>query len=145
MFTFEHSIFINRPQEEIFDFVSDPANDPQWRPAVELSEWSSECPPGVGSTLHNVTKFMGRKLETTSEIMIWDPPNQIGINVVDAPVPYEFTFSLEARKDGTQFTGNFQGELGGLFSLAEGLVARQAEKEIVSNLDALKGVMEAGR
>ena len=31
MYTFEHSVFINRPQEEVFEFLTNPANDPKWR------------------------------------------------------------------------------------------------------------------
>ncbi len=40
MFTYEKSIFINRPQQEVFDFLYNPANDPQWRSSVESAEWS---------------------------------------------------------------------------------------------------------
>ena len=49
MFTIEKSIFINRPQQEVFDFTSDPANAHKWQSQVLSVEWSSESPHGVGS------------------------------------------------------------------------------------------------
>ena len=77
MIAFEKSIFINRPQQEVFDFVSNPANDPQWRSGAESAEWTSEGPVGVGSTYRSVDKLLGRKIEGTTEVTIWDPPPSV--------------------------------------------------------------------
>jgi len=30
MITVEKTVFINRPQQEVFDFASEPANSPKW-------------------------------------------------------------------------------------------------------------------
>ena len=34
MFKFEKSIMINRPQQEVFDFVTDLANDSKWQTGI---------------------------------------------------------------------------------------------------------------
>ena len=57
MYTFEKSIFINRPPQEIFDFITNPANDAQWRSSSLSAEWTSEGPVGLGSTQRSVDKF----------------------------------------------------------------------------------------
>ena len=145
MFTFEKSIFINRPQQEVFDFSSNPANDPQWRSSAESAEWTSEGPVGVGSTYRSVDRFLGRKIEGTSEITVWDPPNQFGFKMVSGPFPFEATIKLESRENGTQFTVDGQAQFGGFFKIAEGLVGRQVEKQLVADFEALKLVMEAGQ
>ena len=64
MYTFEKSIFTNRPPQEVFDFVTNPADHAQWQSGTEAAEWTSDGPPGVGSTFEVVAKFMGRKIET---------------------------------------------------------------------------------
>ena len=60
MFSVEKSIFINRPQREVFDFESNPANAHKWETQVISVERSSEGPHGVGSTQRSVTRFLGR-------------------------------------------------------------------------------------
>jgi carbon monoxide dehydrogenase subunit G len=145
MFTYEISIFINRPQQEVFDFLSNPANDLQWRSSVESAEWTSEGPPGVGSTQRSVATFLGRKLDATGEVTIWDPPHQIGLIVVSGPIPWESTMTLEPNENGTQLTVHGQGEIGGLFKIAEGLVGKQAKKAADTEFDALKLLLEAGQ
>ena len=42
MIAFEKSFFINRPQQEVFDFISNPANHTQWQGSFESSEWTSD-------------------------------------------------------------------------------------------------------
>ncbi len=145
MFTYEKSIFIDRPQQEVWDFVSNPLNDPQWRSSLESAEWTSEGPPGVGSTQRTVARFLGRKLDATGEVTIWDPPHKIGLIVVSGPVPWESTMKLEPKENGTQLTVSGQGELGGFFKMAEGLVGKQAKKTADTEYDALKLLLETGQ
>ena len=143
MFTFEKSLFINRPPQEVFDFVSDPAKDTEWRNTAGSSEWTSEGPPGVGSTLHSVDKFLGRKIDSTAEITAWDPPNLYGQKVLSGPIPFEFTIKFESKENGTQLTMSGEAEPGGFFKIAEGLVGKQLEKQLDTDFNALKLVLEA--
>lgn len=57
MYTFEKCIFINRPQQEVFDFVTDPANHTLWQRTTLSSEWAPDESPGVGSTIKSVVKL----------------------------------------------------------------------------------------
>ena len=145
MITFEKSIFINRPQQEVFDFVSNPGNDPQWRSSAESAEWTSEGPVGVGSTYRSVDRFLGRKIEGTTEVTSWDPPHQAGFKSVSGPMSFEGTMKLESKENGTQLTVAAQAEFGGFFKIAEGLVGKQLEKQIDADFDALKLVVEEGQ
>ena len=144
MINFENSLFINRPRQEVFDFLSNPANYAQWQSSTEVSEWTSEGPPGVGSTQRSVIKFLGRKIDSTIEVTIWDPPQHFGFKVVSGPVPFEGTVRLESKENGTQLTQTFQGEPGGFFKMAERLVGKQIEKSVETDLNALKLVLESG-
>jgi carbon monoxide dehydrogenase subunit G len=143
MYTFEKSIFISRKQQEVFDFVTDPANDAKWRNSSVSAEWTSEGLVGVGSTQRSVDKFMGRNLESTSEVTFWDPPNQYGWKSVSSPVPYELSIKFDPQENGTRVTLNGQAELGGFFKLAEGLAGKQMEKQMDADFKALKDFMEA--
>jgi carbon monoxide dehydrogenase subunit G len=143
MIEFNQEILINRPQQEVFDFVSDPANDSQWQSGSEGGAWSSEGPVGVGSTASSATKFMGRRIESTLEITSWDPPNQYGQRAVGGPIPFEMTIFLKPKEGGTHLTLNGRAEFGGFFKVAEGLAGRQLKKQMESDLKRLKALLEA--
>ena len=64
MIKIEKSVLIKRPQQEVFDFVTDLSNDSKWQSSIESVERVSDGPIGVGSTWRYVTKFLGRKNET---------------------------------------------------------------------------------
>ena len=144
MITFETSILINRPQQEVFDFVADPANNPQWQGTIESSEWTSEGPIAVGSTQNVVTRFLGRKIESTMELTAWDSPNQYSFKTASGPIPFEGTNRFESKENGTQVTVAGKAEPGGFFKLTGGLFAKQLQKQIETDLSALKLMLEAG-
>ena len=74
MFKTRRSVSINRSSQDVFNYVTDPANDANWQGLTESSHWTSEGPPGVGSTQDSVSRFLGRKMESTLEITIWARP-----------------------------------------------------------------------
>jgi carbon monoxide dehydrogenase subunit G len=144
MYKFEKSIVINRPQQEVFDYITDPAKGAEWQSGVSSGVWTSDDPPGVGSTFRSSARFLGRKMDSELEITEWDPPNRVSFKVASGPVPAEFTNTLEAQGDGTLLTLTSQAEFGGFFKLAEGLAGRQLEKQFENDLGTLKLMLEEG-
>lgn len=76
---------------------------------------------GVGSKQRDVIKFLGRRIESESEVTTWDPPNVVASKVTK-PFSGEFTVRFSEYGAGTEFTMRGQMEPGGLFRIAEGLV-----------------------
>jgi carbon monoxide dehydrogenase subunit G len=144
MYQFDKSIFIARPQQEVFDFVTDLSNDAKWQSGIESVERESGGPIGAGSTWHYKIKFMGRKIDTRMDMTSYEPPSQASIKSADGPIPFENNISLESKEDGTQLSIKGQAEIGGFFKLAEGLVGKQFEKQMDSDLKNLKALLEKG-
>jgi carbon monoxide dehydrogenase subunit G len=145
MFTYEKNIFVNRPPQDVWDILADPASHSKYSSIAEYAEWTSEDPPGVGSTYRGVGKVLWRKIESTNEITAWDPPNQYGYKSISGSTPFETMYTLEARENGTQLSVHAQIEIGGFFKMAEGLVGKQAKKAADTEFDALKHLLEAGQ
>lgn len=143
MYTFETSVFINRPQQEVFDFIANPDHIAEWSSSLETVELASEGPVGEGSKLRSVAKFLGREVESTAEITSWNPPHQFSQKSTGGPIPYEVTFICETQENGTLLIQSAQAELGGFFKLAEGLVGKQFEKQFESDLENLKDLLES--
>ena len=144
MFDFEQSIWTNRTQQEVFDYLSEPTNDAKWRGSSVSAEWISDPPHGVGSTNKAVDKLMGRNIESTREITAWDPPNQFGFKGASGPMSFELTMTFEAQDNGTKATISVEAQTGGLFKMAEGLAGKQMEKQVSTDIAGLKRVMEGG-
>lgn len=143
MFKYEKSVHINRPQQEVFDFVTNLSNDPKWQSNIQSVERVSDGPIGVGSTWRYITKFLGRQNETEIQMTSYDPPYQSSVKAVSGPIPFENTHKFQAQDGGTLLTFTGQAEIGGFFKIAEGLAGKQIEKQIEADAAALKKVLEA--
>jgi ligand-binding SRPBCC domain-containing protein len=143
MNTFTVTTFINRPVQEVFDFTIDPANAVKWISGAISADWSSKGPVGVGSILHQVGRFLGREVETNAEIDQWNPPSLWGQKANNGPLKFENTNKFEAKDGGTLLVQTFQGEVGGFFKMAEGLAIKQMQKQVESDGDRLKKLLEA--
>ena len=60
-FQITNSIGINRSAEAVFQYVTNIAQAPSWRPNLTVKDFSGD-PVEVGSTWNDVTKFMGRDM-----------------------------------------------------------------------------------
>jgi carbon monoxide dehydrogenase subunit G len=50
MGTFTLGIFINRPQQDVFDLLSNVANFQRWMPMLQSAAWVSSSEPRIGTT-----------------------------------------------------------------------------------------------
>ena len=57
----EGEIVINRPVEDVFDFVADERNEPRYNPRMRSAEQSSEGPIGSGLGFEpSLRRWVGR-------------------------------------------------------------------------------------
>jgi len=140
----ELSIFINRPPKDVFDYISNPANNNQWQSNTEFAEWISDGSPSVGSTFKMVVNNFGRKTETEVEITSWAPPHQMSTKSVNGPLLLEGKTVLTVQGDGTLVTYASHVIISGFFKIAESLVSKMFRKGFEANLTNLKSMLEAG-
>jgi uncharacterized protein YndB with AHSA1/START domain len=145
MFETNNTIFINRPPQDVFNVLIDPDKLSLFQNMTETAEWTSNGSPGVGSTMKVVARFLGRKIESEIEVTAWEPPHRLDFKFVNGPYPAEVSNTLEPQGEGTLLTARSQGEMGSFFKLAEGLVARQLEKQVDANNESLKLLLESGQ
>ncbi len=139
----ETSVVINRPVKEVFAFLEDPANDPQWQSGLLEAEYTSEGPLGVGTTAREVRKLLGRRIESTYEITEYEPDSKMALKTTSGPIPIEQSASFEAVEEGTKVTLVGEFEPGGFFKLAEPIVGRVAKRQFEADVANLKELLEA--
>ena len=144
---FTLSVFVNRPQQEVFDFLSDPANLSKWSSAFESAEWTSSDAPGIGSTYRVSAKLLGSKKEGLFEIVQWDRPNCYSYKMNQRAFPLErmeSVITLSPKNNGTQVTFESHFELVRILKFAEGFFANMGKKQDGSNFEIAKKILEAG-
>jgi uncharacterized protein YndB with AHSA1/START domain len=145
MFETSNTIYINRLPQDVFNAITDPAKLSLWQSMTKTAEWSSNGSHDVGSTMRVVARFLGREIKSDIEITAWEPPLRVDWKFVNGPYPAEVSQTLEPQGEGTLLAARSQGEMGSFFKLAEGLVARQLEKQLAANFESLKLLMESGQ
>ena len=139
----ETSIVINRPVGEVFEYVSNPENNPQYESAVIEAKKTSAGPMSVGSTWREVRQFMGRRIESINEVTEYQPNKKIAFKTKSGPIPAEGSYTFEAVDGKTKLTVIGQGETGGFFKIADPLVARMVKRDLETASANLKDLLEA--
>ena len=144
---FTVSVFINRSQQDVFDFLSNPAIKHQWMPMLESAAWTSSGEPGIGSTVRAIMKMAGKETEMQLEITQWDMPNRYGYKMLNVQFPMKamaHSFRLEPEDGGTRVSQVGEFEMVITLRFAAGLMSKFATKLNGSELKTLKQLLEAG-
>lgn len=133
-------IVINRPREEVFAFLADPENDPEWRSGVlDLTRVSGN---GIGARYAQGVKGPGgRRIAADIEITELTPGEAIGFQTVTGPVRPRGRYLLAAADGGTRVRFELQADVKGLKRLLAPIVQKTMNSE-VSQVDSLKRVIE---
>ena len=139
----ETSVVINCPIEEVFAYVVDPSKTAQWAGPVVEAKQTSEGPVRLGTTSSRVTQFLGRTMEATYEITEFEPNRLYADKTTSGPVPIGSRIHFVPVDGGTKVTIEGQLEAGGFFKLAEPIMARMARRQVATDAQTLKDLLEA--
>lgn len=142
MIKVEHSVLIDRPISEVFDYIVDPSKEPEWQDGVVEAGFSPGSEPGAGAEVYEKRKFMGRDMVSKIKVLEFEKDKHLVARVTEGPVPFEITYLFQIRETGTEVTTVIQGEPGGFFKLAEGMVRKQLESQLASDFARAKRILE---
>jgi uncharacterized membrane protein len=138
----EASVVINRPIDEVFAYVIDVRNWPEWTGFPEVKQ-TSEGPVGVGTTFWGVSEFMGRRAEWTSKVTNYELNSRVEQKIAWGSMSIEQSLTFEPVEGGTKYTQAGETEIGGFFKVAEPIAKRTMQKQLEASLVKLKDVLEA--
>ena len=139
----EHTVVINRPINDILEYVSNVGNLTSWAENAVEAEQVSEGVLEVGSTYRIVNKVMGRRLEHTLEVTEYDPAKRYSARSISGPFPMGLTYTVEAMGNSTRLHVLSEADLGGLLGMFGRLLNRKAQKQIESDHAKLKNLLES--
>ncbi len=139
----QHTITIDRPLEEVWDYVIDARNDPVWMSQVVEVGRGADQPIEVGLEIDEVVSFLGKRLPVTMRVTEHEPRRHSAIELTRAAVPGRGSYDFAPAGDGTRFTMSLETDAHGFFRLAEPVFARIARRDIVTSCERLKDLLEA--
>jgi len=141
------STIINKPLQEVFQFVTRVENESKWQAATVENIQLTDGPMRVGVMMRHTGQWLGRKYQSDAEVIEYEPNSKWAYKSVAGPFDLEMHFQFEPAGNGTSLTmdvsGNPKGFFG-FFKLLEPLVNRFGRRTLEDDLARLKSVLEAG-
>ena len=141
MATFENTVLIARPIEDVFPFLSDLENIPKWNYAIVETRKISEGPVGVG-TIYQQVRSVPNRSEERLEITTFHPPHQLAIRGQLGPFASHLFYALDAIPEGTRVTNTVELEHHGAGRLLGRVAVPRVREAVAANLGRLKQLLE---
>ena len=140
----EEIVEIDRPLEEVFSYVTNPENLPEWSNLVLEVRRETEGQLQKGDRFTTFAKFLGRRFETPFEVSDHEPYRRHSDRSRGGPFEQEYIYTLEETGEGgTRLTYVAEGEPGGFFRLVGPLLERAGRRQFRADLQSLKDMLEA--
>ena len=138
----EHTVTINRPARDVFDYLADGTHNRDWRNGV-LEIENTTAAEGEGASYRQVLAGPGgRRIQGDYRVTAFDPPRRLEFLVTAGPARPSGTFELtEAPDHCTRVRFALDIKPTGLMKLITPMIARQMRSE-VTQLDTLKTILE---
>lgn len=143
MIQINDTITIRHPLEQVFSFVADMENLPQWQSEVVTSAVLTPGPARVGTQFTEVVKVGRKHLQTVCEITDLVPNRRIGFAAASPAIGYQGLFSLDENGGhDTDVKLAATVELKGWYRFLAPLFAGEVRKGARQELETLKRILE---
>ena len=139
------SIVIRRPVDEVFAYMDDVSREPEWQPQLIEAEQLPPGPTTVGTRRRYVSEFMGKRLENTYVVKVYEPNRRLVVeSTSDSVLDATSDIRWEPVDEGTRVTMALDGRpRGALRFLPARVLESTFENEVVTTLKRLKERLEA--
>jgi len=139
----ELTIEIARTPEDVFAYLTDVSNLPEWQSGVHQAEIEEGGEARAGAHIRESRHMLGRELSTRLEITECERPRLFCLQALHSPVPFSVRHELEPSGSGTALTVVGEGDAGMLPGFASGIMARRAQKQFRKDFERLKRLLES--
>lgn len=148
----EESIIINRPCEEVFSYLENRSNDPEWMVAVSESQWldtNGQNPDNIktetGRRGRMVMKIRGRNEKFIDEVTEYIPGRKIAHRTLEGPFLLNTACLCKPAGDGCYATvmGEAENLIKGFFGLfMNPFIEWGIRRSFRADLARLKSILE---
>ena len=136
-------IVIERPIEEVFDFVADERNEPKYNSQMTRADKVTPGAIGVGTKFHSVMTGVGGAAEMTIEFTEFDRPRRIVETTHLSNMDIDGALLFEPVPEGTRMAWVWDLHPRGFLKFLGPMVGRMGDRQERTIWSALKRLMES--
>ena len=138
-------ILIERPVEQVFDYVADQRNEPIYNPRMLHSEKITDGPVGVGTRFRATAQSGRREIEMLIEVTEYQRPGRFGSRTTMSTAEVDGGLTFEPVDGATRMSWSWDVRPRGSLWLLAPLVARLGRRQEQTIWAALKVQLEGPR
>jgi carbon monoxide dehydrogenase subunit G len=142
---YKASVDTDRPQAEIFAYLSDFSTTAEWDPGVVEAERLGDGPIGEGTEFRLLARFLGRESPLTYRVVEYEPPTAVTFRGESSSVVSLDRITFQPAGAGTRITYDARLTLKGPMRLADPLLALAFNRVGDRALAGLRETLAAGR
>ncbi len=142
MIRIKGDIVIDRPVEEVFDFVADERNEPRYNAQMRRAEKLSDGPIGVGTRYRAEVVSGGRPVSMVIEFTGYERPRRLASTTTMSSMDIAYTLTFEPVREGTRMRWSGEIEPHGMLKLMGTLIAWMGRRQELRIWTGLKGLLE---
>jgi hypothetical protein len=135
-------LVINRPVDEVFDFVADEQNEPRYNSRIRRAEKLSPGPIGRGTRFRAEAVTLGRTVGMTIDYTAYERPRRLGSSIHMAAADILGTLCFDPVPDGTRMRWSWELRLRGLYRLQSPIIVGAGRRQEQANWAGLKRFLE---
>ena len=146
MLNVEYSVMINKPVEEVWNFLTDFQNTPKWDIGVIETKQTSPGVAGLGTTFQNIGPFLGRNSVREYKVTELEPNHKVTVKLTTPTniiKQAEVSYIFDPVNNGTKLTTNGVIEFSGFFKIIQPILLQRAMRDSQGDLGNLKHLLEA--
>ena len=146
MIKLELSIVINKPVDQVWNFLTDFQNTPKWDIGVLETRQTSQGIAGLGTTFQNIGPFLGQNSVREFKVTEYEPNKKVTVMLITTTrliQKAEVSYIFESASSGTKLTSIGSLELAPLFRLIQPILLQRAKKDSQGDLNNLKRLLES--
>jgi polyketide cyclase/dehydrase/lipid transport protein len=136
-------IIIDRPVDEVFDFVADERNEPRYNPQMRYAEQTSAGPIGVGTTFRAESTSRGRPVMMTIAFTEYQRPRRLTSATHLSTMDIQGTLTFDPVPEGTRMRWSWDLQPQGMLKLMTPVIALIGRRQERTIWTGLKRYLEA--
>ena len=135
---------IRRTLVDVFAVIADVSKNVRWSSSAVEARKTSPGPTDVGATAHEVSTFLGRRIEVDSVLTEFVPGRRLAYRTTGGPFPFSGSFDTSEERGGARITATLEAKPTGAFRLVDPIFAKLVCRKFERDLGNLKRLMDAG-
>jgi carbon monoxide dehydrogenase subunit G len=133
------TVVIDRPLEDVFDYLADARNEPAWLPGCVRVDKTTPGPVELGTSFDGTYNRAGR---VEVELVVYERPRAVTFRARSRIVDFDDAVRLTEEAGQTRLTATMTAQPRGFMRLFSPLMARTMRRQFEANWVHLKAALE---